>query len=179
MAAEMVFFGENSVGVGGDLQGATARAAWMVGASGMAPQPIDLKGRTFADESEEESRRRVVKRFEDVGLRLLNRVSGGPMMGDPIQAVLGDPRKRSYAAQFLGEAFVTAYNLVQLNRDKVEYIANQVIDKAEIFGDDLVRMLDAQDFQRPDIDWTDEASWPKIVWSRDEPWDRSPPREFH
>jgi ATP-dependent Zn protease len=179
MAAEMVFFGENSNGVGGDLQGATARAAWMVGASGMAPQPIDLKGRTFADESEEESRRRVVKRFEDVGLRLLNRVSGGPMMGDPIQAVLGDPRKRSYAAQFLGEAFVTAYNLVQLNRDKVEYIANQVINKEEIFGDDLVRMLDAQDFQRPDIDWTDEASWPKLVWSRDEPWDRSPPREFH
>src|SRR5207249_6948526 len=31
MAAERVFYGENSTGVGGDVQGATARAAWMVG----------------------------------------------------------------------------------------------------------------------------------------------------
>ena len=30
MAAERVFYGENSTGVGGDVQGATARAAWMV-----------------------------------------------------------------------------------------------------------------------------------------------------
>jgi ATP-dependent Zn protease len=181
MAAELVFYGENSVGVGGDLQGATAQAAWMVGASGMAPQPIDLKGKTFADESEEQTIRRVTKRFEDVGIRLLNRTSGGAMMGDPIGTVLGDPRKRSYAAQFLGQAFVTAYNLVQHNRDQVEHIANMVIEKKEIFGDDLVRLLDSENFQRPEIDWTDEATWPNLVWSRDEPRDRPDrpePKEF-
>jgi cell division protease FtsH len=178
MAAELVFFGENSVGVGGDLQGATAQAAWMVGASGMAPQPLDLKGKTFADETDEETRRRVSKRFEDVGIRLLNRTSGGAMSGDPIGTVLGDPRKRSYAAQFLGKAFVTAYNLVMFNRDQVEHIANMVIEKREIFGDDLVRLLDSEDFKRPDIDWTDEASWPNLVWSRDEPRDRPGPGGF-
>jgi hypothetical protein len=107
------------------------------------------------------------------------------MMGDPISAVLADPRKRSYAAQFLGEAFVTAYNLIKLNREKVQYVADQVIEKKEIFGDDLVRMLDAQDFQRPDIDWTDEATWPNLAWSREEPWNggswnggRPQPKEF-
>ena len=37
IAAERVFYGENSTGVGGDVQAATDRAAWMVGACGMAP----------------------------------------------------------------------------------------------------------------------------------------------
>src|SRR5580765_4730025 len=35
LAAEHVFYGENATGVGGDLQSATGRAAWMVGVSGM------------------------------------------------------------------------------------------------------------------------------------------------
>ena len=39
MAAERVFYGENSNGVGGDVQSATAQAAWMVGASATAPSP--------------------------------------------------------------------------------------------------------------------------------------------
>ena len=178
MAAELVFFGENSIGVGGDLQSATSRAAFMVGASGMSPLPLDLHGKTFADESEAETQERVMKRFEDIGLRLLNRTSGGPMTGDPISAVLGDPRKRAYAAQFLGEAFVTAYNLIMHNRDAVERIANIVIEKKEIFGDELVRFLDEQSFEKPEIDWTDEASWPNMTWSRDEtrdPKDRGEP----
>ncbi len=181
MAAELVFFGENSIGVGGDLQSATSRAAFMVGASGMSPLPLDLHGKKFADESEAETQERVMKRFEDIGLRLLNRMSGGPMTGDPISAVLGDPRKRAYAAQFLGEAFVTAYNLIMHNRDAVERIANIVIEKKEIFGDELVRFLDEQNFEKPEIDWTDEASWPNMTWSRDEtrdPKDRRDPREF-
>ncbi len=45
MAAERVFYGENSTGVGGDLESATTRAAWMVGVCGMGPEPIDLGDR--------------------------------------------------------------------------------------------------------------------------------------
>ena len=40
MAAERVFYGENSSGVGGDVQSATAQAALMVGASAMGPEPF-------------------------------------------------------------------------------------------------------------------------------------------
>ena len=39
----------------------------MVGAAGMSPLPIDLQGKTFADETEEQTRERVMKRFEDIG----------------------------------------------------------------------------------------------------------------
>jgi ATP-dependent Zn protease len=169
MAAELVFYGENSNGVGGDLETSTAIAASMVGAAGMSPFPVDLKGKTFPGEDERQSRERVVKRFEDVGLRLLNRTRGGSFTGDPLAAILADPRKRSFAAQFIGEAFVISYNLIQANRDKVEAVAEAVIEKKEIYGDDLVRLLDAQDFVKPDIDWTADESWPNLMnWSEDQ-----------
>jgi ATP-dependent Zn protease len=179
MAAEFAFYGENSNGVGGDLQSTTWVAANMVGAAGMSPLPIDLHGKTFADENVEESRARVMKRFEDIGLRLLNRQAGG-MQGDPTASVLSDPRKRMYAAQLVGQAFVTAYNMVETNRDKIENIADAVIEKKEIYGDDLVRLLDAQHFVKPEIDWTDEKIWPQIlVWSPDEQDRDKPKRGMH
>ena len=43
MAAELVFYGENSIGVGGDLQSTTRTATGMVGAAGMSPLPIELQ----------------------------------------------------------------------------------------------------------------------------------------
>src|SRR5437763_861652 len=73
MAAEHVFYGENTEGVGGDLQNATSKAAVMVGAAGMAPAPLDLAPVKLDDESEEQARERIAKRFEQIGLRLMNR----------------------------------------------------------------------------------------------------------
>ena len=167
MAAEFAFYGENSQGVGGDLWSATYTASMMAGAAGMSPLPIDLHGKTFADESEEQTRERVQKRFEDIGGRLLNRTSGGGQNADPIAAVLGDPRKRAFASQFIGQAFVTAYNLILVNKQKIEAVADAVMEQKEIYGDDLVRLLDSQHFVRPEIDWTDEATWPRLMnWSR-------------
>jgi hypothetical protein len=135
----------------------------MVGGAGMSPLPIELNGKTFADETEDQTRERIMRRFEDIGVRLMNRQVNN------FQA-LSDPRKRSYAAQFIGQAFVTAYNLIMLNKDKVEAIANKVLEEKEIYGDDLIRLLDEQDFKRPVIDWTDESVWPKFMnWTKYEP----------
>jgi hypothetical protein len=72
----------------------------------------------------------------------------------------------------MGEALVTTYNMMIANKDKIQAIADAVVEKREIYGDDLVRLLDEQNLVKPDIDWTDEASWPKIMnWSKD-------PREY-
>jgi hypothetical protein len=97
------------------------------------------------------------------------------MTGDPTAAVLGDPRKRAYAAQFIGQAFVTAFALIETNRDKIANVANAVIDKKEIYGDELVRLLDAQNFKTPEIDWTDDQVWPNLMnWSKiEDPKDRA------
>ena len=54
MAAEHVFYGENSTGVGGDVQSATWRASRMVGMCGMGPEPLDLRGRVAKERLPEE-----------------------------------------------------------------------------------------------------------------------------
>jgi ATP-dependent Zn protease len=163
MAAEHAFFGENTNGVGGDLQSATANAATMVGAAGMAPEPLDLSHARLDDESEEQARERIAKRFEQVGLRLMNRTRGSAdFHADPIASILQDPHKRAHAAQLMGQAFVIAYNLMEHNREAVEKIADAVQEKKEIFGDELVRLLNSVGLRRPEIDWTKEESWPRM-----------------
>jgi ATP-dependent Zn protease len=163
MAAEHVFYGETSSGVGGDLQYATARAATMVGAAGMGPQWVELNGVKFADETEKETRDRIMRHFEEIGLQLMNRTRGSADFGgDPIASVLQDPSKRALAAQILGQAYVTAENFIAANKAAVERIADAVIEKQELYGDDLMRLLDAQGLQRPEIDWTKDETWPQM-----------------
>jgi cell division protease FtsH len=158
MAAEHVFYGENTNGVGGDLQSATQDAAVMVGAAGMAPQRLELNGG-----DDKEKREEISKRFETVGLRLMNRTRGSAdYHADPIASVLGDPYKRRLAAEFLGQAFVLAYQAVLQNKEAVEKIANAVMEQKEIFGDDLVRLLDSVGLKKPEIDWTKEETWPRM-----------------
>jgi hypothetical protein len=50
-----------------------------------------------------------------------------------------------------------------LNKDKVEKVADKVLEEKEVYGDDLVHFLDAQNFIKPEIDWTDESVWPKFM----------------
>ena len=135
----------------------------MVGTSGMGPEHIDLHGTKFADETEEETRERIMQRFEKIGLTPMNRTRGGADFGgDPVASVLNDRFKRAYAAQILGQAYATAENFIVANKEAVERVAEAVIEKGEIYGDDLVRLLDKQGLKKPEIDWTKEESWPQI-----------------
>jgi ATP-dependent Zn protease len=162
MAAERVFYGENSTGVGGDLESATTRAAWMVGVCGMGPEPVDLSDKVPADELEERETQ-VMDRFDRIGQRLMNRVSNGNvMMGDPIASVLGDTGKRRAAAQILGQAYVAAQALIEANREEVEAIADTLIIRRELHGDEVVALLERHRLRRPEFDLTDEEKWPKL-----------------
>jgi len=161
MAAERVFYGETSNGVGGDVQSATAQAALMVGASGMGPEPVTVT--PLDDETEEEARERVLKRFETIGLQIMNRTSGGgPFSENPIAGVLGDRDKRQLAAQILGQAYVSAHNLILHNRDGVSQIADELVVRREVFGDELVQILDRAQLTMPEVDLASEDSWPKM-----------------
>ena len=165
MAAERVFFGENSVGVGGDVASATAQAAGMVGAAAMGPQPFDIEPRE--GETDEQARRRILDRFEKIGLQIMNRTGGGGGMfaADPIAGAIGDPAKRTLVAQILGQAYVAAHNLVLANRQAIEHIADTLVDKREIFGDDLLALLEESKIEIPVVDLNDEASWPPLSFS--------------
>ncbi len=163
MAAEHVFYGENSTGVGGDVQSATARAAWMVGMCGMGPEPIDLNGRRFRSEEERrEAEEQMMERFERIGLQIMNRAAGMRESGDPIAAILGDPSKRRAAAQILGQAYLTAVCLIRHNREQVAQVAETLIQRRELHGDEVVDVLDAAELEAPVIDINDESIWPKL-----------------
>jgi hypothetical protein len=93
----------------------------------------------------------------------MNRTRGSAdFHGDAIASILQDPFKRKQAAQILGQAYVTAENFIRVNQDKVESIANELIEKGEIYGDELIELLDRQHFVKPELDLSDEATWPRM-----------------
>jgi hypothetical protein len=162
MAAEREFYGENSTGVGGDVQTATWVAARMVGMASMGPEPLDLRGRV-PKELLDETEQRLMERFERIGLQIVNRASSGSaMQGDPIASVLSDPSKRRAAAQILGQAYITAACCVRHNREAVARVADALVQKQELYGDEVVALLEAANPKPPKIDILDETIWPKI-----------------
>jgi cell division protease FtsH len=162
MAAEHVFYGENSIGVGGDIQSATWRAARMVGMSGMGPEPLDLRGRV-PKERLEKVEKELMERFEKIGLLIMNRARGGSAMeSDPIGSVLGDPAKRRAAAQILGQAYLTAVCCMRTNREAVAGVADALVQHKELYGDEVVDLLEAAAPEPPAIDILDEDIWPKL-----------------
>jgi cell division protease FtsH len=161
MAAEHVFYGENSVGVGGDVQSATWRAARMVGMAGMGPEPVDLRGRVPHEEIDR-TERELMDRFERIGLQIMNRARGMSLDGDPIAAVLGDPAKRRMAAQILGQAYLTAVCCIRHNREAVARVAEALVQSRELYGDEVVDLLNAAGPEAPAIDLLDEGIWPRV-----------------
>jgi cell division protease FtsH len=163
MAAENVFYGENTGGVGGDLQTATDTAAWMVGTAGMRPLPVELNGNVPEGDDPDEVRERILDRFERIGRTLMNRTRGSAdFHADPIAAILRDPFKHAVAAQILGQAYVIAVNLVASNRAAVDAIATRLAEKRELYGDELVELLDRQQLVKPELDYTKEETWPRM-----------------
>ena len=109
----------------------------------------------------EDAREKMMKRFESLGLQLMNRASGD-FQHDSIAAVLRDFDKRAHASQILGQAYVNAYNLVAQNKDAVEKIADALVQRKEIYGDELIELLNKVGLKEPKIDLTQEAAWPNL-----------------
>jgi ATP-dependent Zn protease len=159
MAAEHVFYGENSQGVSGDVMSATATAGMMVGVWAMGAEPL-----TFNQSDPDERTRETAQRLERMGETIMNRVSMSQMamMPDPIQSVFGDRAKRTAATRILGQAYALAYTTMVSNRAAIEQIAQTLIDRKELYGDEVVELLDGVGLQRPEIDLHDHASWPTV-----------------
>jgi ATP-dependent Zn protease len=164
MAAERVFYGENSVGVGGDIQSATWRVARMVGMTGMGPEPIELDPEDFESDDEcREAEQAIMERFERIGLQIINRAGvQSAMSSDPMQTVLRDPAKRTAAAQILGQAYMTAVCCMRHNREAVARVADTLVQHRELYGDEVVALLEQAEPVAPAIDVTDESIWPKV-----------------
>src|SRR4051794_1356489 len=163
MAAEHVFYGENGTGVGGDVQSVSRTAAVMVGFAGMGPQPVDLSHVEFeSDEARREAEEMYEKRFERIGDQILNRSQGMRESGDAIATILMDGFKRRAAARIIGQAYITAVCMIRHNREQVARIADTLVERKELYGDEVVDLLNAAALEAPPIDITDETIWPKL-----------------
>ena len=96
-----------------------------------------------------------MRRFEEIGVHIMNRSPGG-MEHSPIGSVVGDRDKRRMVAQIIGQAYMKAHHLMLHNKDSVEQIAEVVIQKKEIYGDELIALLNGANLQIPEVDLTDE-----------------------
>ena len=159
MASEHVFYGENTGGVSHDVETATALATFMVGVYAMGPEPVHLRGL----DHDEEAHERVTKRLEQIGGTIMNRASGaGPFGENPLGAVLADRQKRAAAAQILGQAYVTAFALMAANREPIEQIADTLVERKEMHGDEVVDLLNSVGLKRPELALMDDRTWPEI-----------------
>lgn len=142
-AAELIFYGHNTQGVGGDLGSASEIAARMVGQWGMAPLVYEEEGNEN------------VKRLRKLGKKLL------------VAAGKNDTQlpKEKYddEALIMGHAFIVAYNTILENKLAVEKIAQTLVAKKEIYGDELVRLLNGCELKEPEvIDFSDPDTWPSF-----------------
>ena len=134
----------------------------MVGMSGMGPEPLDLRGRV-SKERLPEVEKELMERFERIGLRIMNRARmGSAMDSDPIGSVLGDPAKRSAAAQILGQAYLTAVCCIRAQPRGRGRVADALVQRKELYGDEVVELLEAAGPRAPAIDVLDETIWPKV-----------------
>ena len=149
-------------GVGGDVQSATAQAAWMVGASAMGPEPFEGdaarrrdRGRRAAaraealrddrrSDHEPHQRRRAVRRESD---------RRRPRRQRQATARRGDPRPGVCLGLQPGRA---QQGCRREDRRRV------LVEHREVFGDDLVRILDGVGLEKPEIDLAKEDVWPRM-----------------
>jgi hypothetical protein len=52
--------------------------------------------------------------------------------------------------------------LIDYNREAVEQIADVLVERKELHGDEILGLLDDSKLTLPEVDLTDEAIWPKL-----------------
>jgi ATP-dependent Zn protease len=137
IAAERVFYGENSNGVFADLMGATNEAAHMVGLVGMGAENLPPE---------------VAKKAVNIGQYLISSAElGGGLMegGTRTGAVIGNPLARRTVAEILGAAYIDCWRLMYVNRDAIDQAVEALMVQGELVGDEIKGLLDSVGLRFP------------------------------
>jgi hypothetical protein len=140
------------------MNSATTLACLMVGAYAMAPERIDFGDRFATKADEDAARERIMRRFEELGERLVSVAS----VPEELASVIRSPAKRRAAAQLLGQAYFIAHVFVAQNRERIDRIASILIERRELFGNDVVELLDQVDLRAAKLDYVEERTWPRL-----------------
>jgi hypothetical protein len=96
-------------------------------------------------------------------VQIMNRTGGGgPFTADPIAGVLNDRDKRAMAAQIIGQAYIRAYHLMAANKPAIAHIADELVERREMYGNEVTDLLKSLQVTVPDVDLTAEETWPRI-----------------
>jgi ATP-dependent Zn protease len=131
IACEQVFYGENTSGVGGDLEQATAIACSMVGTSGMSPEDLDSQ---------------MSIKAVNIGEQLISVVDltgGAHIQSTWSGAVLANPRGRRVVAQLLGAAYIDDWRLMNVNKEAIDQAAEALMAQGELMGDEISGLLES------------------------------------
>ena len=88
--------------------------------------------------------------------------SPGPLGDNPIGAKNRSPDKKRAAAQVLGQAYITAYALMDANREGLEKIADALVEGKEIYGDEARRAAGLGGPSAPASTGRTPATWPTV-----------------
>jgi ATP-dependent Zn protease len=137
IAAERVFYGENSSGVSMDLIQTTSTASHMVGVYGMGPEPLDPA---------------LSRKAADIGEYLISQVEAMQQLQDPdpAAAVLRNQHTRRTVAPVMGAAYIDAWRLMYTNREAIDLAAEALMAQGELVGDEVDGLLDSVNLRAVD-----------------------------
>jgi len=141
LAAERVFYGENSSGVSGDLMQCTNLACHIVGVWGMGPDALDPV---------------LSQKAANLGEVLISRAeeavaAGGPLLGGG-GSILGpvlQGSSRRVVAQVMGAAYIDAWRLMYVNQEAIDEAAEALIAQGELVGDEVGALLASVSLRMP------------------------------
>jgi ATP-dependent Zn protease len=156
LAAEHVFYGENSNGVGGDMRSVAYQAASMVGHYGMGMERVSMPT-TKTQREELVARRRLDKYLVEVGSKLLAVASldegyAGTLRGD----------KHQMAARLVGHSYLVTYKFAEQNRDAISRVADELVERRELNGDEITELMNSLHMKPAVVDYLEERTWPRL-----------------
>jgi ATP-dependent Zn protease len=137
IAAERVFYGENTNGVFGDLMSATAEACHMVGLVGMGGEQLSPE---------------VARKAVGIGETLISsaEVTGGLLdQTSRTSAVLQNRLARRTVAEIMGSAYIDCWRLMYVNREAIDQAAEALMAQGELVGDEIQGLLDSVGLRFP------------------------------
>jgi ATP-dependent Zn protease len=157
LAAEHVFYGENTSGVGGDMSSVAHQAAIMVGHAAMPPERVPMPA-TMTRSEEEAARKKLDDYFLDTGGKLLAVAS----LSDHYAEALTRPDKRQLAARIVGHAYLVAYKFAEQNKDAIARVADELVERRELNGDEITQLMDSLHLKPAVVDYLQERTWPRL-----------------
>jgi ATP-dependent Zn protease len=157
LAAEHVFYGENSNGVGGDMRSVAYQAASMVGHYAMGMERIEMPAE-MTNREETMARKRLDRYLIEVGSKLLAVAS----LDEEYARSLQGQEKRQMAARLVGHAYLVTYKFAEQNRDAISRVADELVERRELNGDEITELMNSLHMKPAVVDYLEERTWPRL-----------------